>query len=32
MADETLAQEDVRVATGGWWLLLLVGLLSIAVG
>ena len=33
MADETLAQEDVRVARiGGWWLLLLVGLLSIAVG
>lgn len=32
MADETLVREDVRVATGGWWLVLLVGLLSIAVG
>jgi len=31
MADETLA-DDVRVATGGWWLLVLVGVLSIAVG
>ena len=25
-------RQDVRAATGGWWLLLLVGLLSIAVG
>ncbi len=31
MADETLV-DDVRVATGGWWLLVLVGVLSIAVG
>jgi uncharacterized membrane protein HdeD (DUF308 family) len=32
MADETLVKDDVREATGGWWLVLLVGLLSIAVG
>ena len=32
MADDTLVKDDVRVATGGWWLVLLVGLLSIAVG
>jgi uncharacterized membrane protein HdeD (DUF308 family) len=32
MADETLVQDDVRVATGGWWLFLLVGLLSTVVG
>jgi uncharacterized membrane protein HdeD (DUF308 family) len=32
MADETLVEDDVRVATGGWWLVLLVGLLSVAVG
>lgn len=32
MADETPAQVGVRAATGGWWLVLLVGLLSIAVG
>ena len=32
MPDETLVKDDVRAATGGWWLVLLVGLLSIAVG
>ncbi len=32
MDDATLAKEDVRVATGGWWLLSLVGLLSLIVG
>jgi uncharacterized membrane protein HdeD (DUF308 family) len=32
MADETLVGDDVRVATGGWWLFLLVGLLSLVVG
>lgn len=32
MADETLLEDDIRVATGGWWLVLLVGLLSIVVG
>ena len=31
MADQ-VSTNDVRAATGGWWLLLLVGLLSIAVG
>ena len=31
MADQVTA-DDVRGATGGWWLLLLVGVLSIAVG
>ena len=32
MANQTLVEDDVRLATGGWWLVLLVGLLSIAVG
>lgn len=27
-----VADDDVRVATGGWWLFLLVGVLSIAAG
>ena len=31
MADQAIV-GDVRAATGGWWLLLLVGVLSIAVG
>ena len=31
MADE-LTTADVRAATGGWWLLLIVGVLSIAAG
>ena len=31
MAEQAFV-DDVRTATGGWWLLLLVGLLSIAVG
>jgi uncharacterized membrane protein HdeD (DUF308 family) len=31
MADDPLT-ADVRAATGGWWLLLLVGVLSIAAG
>jgi uncharacterized membrane protein HdeD (DUF308 family) len=31
MADE-VTRADVRVATGGWWMLLLVGVLSIAAG
>ena len=31
MADQAIV-DDVRAATGGWWLLLLVGVLSIAVG
>jgi uncharacterized membrane protein HdeD (DUF308 family) len=31
VADQTIA-GDVRAATGGWWLLVLVGVLSIAVG
>ena len=30
MVDQVTA--DVRTATGGWWLLLLVGVLSIAAG
>jgi uncharacterized membrane protein HdeD (DUF308 family) len=32
MADQTLARNEVRAATGGWWLLLLVGVISIAAG
>ena len=31
MADP-VTTADMRVATGGWWLLLLVGVLSIAAG
>jgi uncharacterized membrane protein HdeD (DUF308 family) len=31
MVDQVIA-NDARAATGGWWLLLLVGVLSIAVG
>ena len=31
MADQ-LIDDDVRAATGGWWLLVLVGVLSIAAG
>jgi uncharacterized membrane protein HdeD (DUF308 family) len=31
MAD-ALASNEVRAATGGWWLLLLVGVISIAAG
>ncbi len=31
MADQAIV-SDIRAATGGWWLLLLVGALSIAVG
>ncbi len=31
MADQVTA-DDVRAATGGWWLLALVGVLSIAAG
>ena len=31
MVDEALT-EDVRTATGGWWLILLIGVLSIAAG
>jgi uncharacterized membrane protein HdeD (DUF308 family) len=32
MIDQDLARSDVRAATGGWWLLVLIGVLSIAVG
>jgi uncharacterized membrane protein HdeD (DUF308 family) len=32
MSDMTLAPEEVREATWGWWLLLLIGALSIAAG
>jgi uncharacterized membrane protein HdeD (DUF308 family) len=32
MADEALTAEDLRTATGGWWLVLLIGVLSIGVG
>lgn len=32
MADEALRAEDLRTATGGWWLVLLIGVLSIGVG
>jgi uncharacterized membrane protein HdeD (DUF308 family) len=32
MADQTITRGEVRAATGGWWLVLLVGVLSIAVG
>ena len=32
MDEATLTKEDVRVATGGWWLLALAGVLSLIVG
>jgi uncharacterized membrane protein HdeD (DUF308 family) len=32
MADEAFTADEVRTATGGWWVFLLIGVLSIAVG
>lgn len=32
MSDEGIGSEELRGATGGWWLLLVVGLVSIAAG
>jgi uncharacterized membrane protein HdeD (DUF308 family) len=32
MVGETGAGSDVRAATGGWWLVMLIGLLSLVVG
>ena len=32
MVGETVTGSDVRAATGGWWLVLLTGLLSVVVG
>jgi uncharacterized membrane protein HdeD (DUF308 family) len=32
MADQTLARSELRAATGGWWLFLLIGVISVAVG
>jgi uncharacterized membrane protein HdeD (DUF308 family) len=32
MADQALAGNEARTATGGWWLFALVGVLSIAAG
>jgi uncharacterized membrane protein HdeD (DUF308 family) len=32
MADEAFTADEVRTATGGWWVFLLIGALSIAVG
>ena len=31
-ADDAVARSDVRAGTGGWWLLLLIGVLSAVVG
>jgi uncharacterized membrane protein HdeD (DUF308 family) len=30
--DEVVGEDEVRAATGGWWLLLLVGLISVIAG
>jgi uncharacterized membrane protein HdeD (DUF308 family) len=32
MADEAFTAGEVRTATGGWWVFLLIGALSVAVG
>ena len=32
MADDALTADEVRAATGGWWMFALIGVLSIAAG
>jgi uncharacterized membrane protein HdeD (DUF308 family) len=32
MADQTLARNEARTAAGGWWLLVLIGVISIVAG